>query len=136
MIKQQLQLTYPSKPSTKDYNSLSIAIQYKTIATIALKVPRTVFIPAPNVDSAVVKLTVIDNIPKKPISEELFYEIVRASFAQRRKTLVNNIFNKYGIEKQKIAEILIELELDSRIRAENLGVIDFIRLSDILYEIL
>lgn len=122
-----------SKPSTKDYNSLSIAIQYKTIAKIALKVPRTVFIPTPNVDSAVVKLTVIENIEFKPKSEELFYEIVRASFAQRRKTLVNNIHNKYNLEKVVIIDLLLELELDPRIRAENLSVSDFIRLSDILY---
>jgi len=122
-----------SKPSTKDYNSLSIAIQYKTIAKIALKVPRTVFIPAPNVDSAVVKLSVIENIEFKPKSEKLFYEIVRSSFAQRRKTLVNNIHNKYNLEKSFIIELLLELELDPRIRAENLSVSDFIRLSDILY---
>ena len=136
MTQQEVAQRLTSKPSTKDYNSLSVAIQYKTKAEIALKVPRTVFIPAPNVDSAVVKLSVIENIHKKPISEELFYEIVRASFTQRRKTLVNNLFSKYGIEKEKIINLLIELGLDSRIRAENLSVNDFIRLSDILYKIL
>ena len=136
MTQQEVAQRLTSKPSTKDYNSLSVAIQYKTKAEIALKVPRTVFIPAPNVDSAVVKLSVIENIHKKPISEELFYEIVRASFTQRRKTLVNNLFSKYGIDKEKIINLLIELGLDSRIRAENLSVNDFIRLSDILYKIL
>ncbi len=134
MTQQEVAQRLTSKPSTKDYNSLSIAIQYKTKAVIALKVPRTVFIPSPNVDSSIVKLSVIENIEQKPISEELFYEIVRASFAQRRKTLVNNLFNKYGIEKEVLINLLNDLNLDSRIRAENLSVSDFIRLSDILYK--
>ena len=136
MTQQEVADRLTSKPSTKDYNSLSIAIQYKTNAKIALKVPRTVFIPAPNVDSAVVKLTVIENILIKPINELLFYEVVRSSFAQRRKTLVNNIHNKYNLKKEIIINLLIELDLDSRIRAENLSVTDFIRLADKLYEIL
>ena len=136
MTQQEVADRITSQPSTKDYNSLSIAIQYKTTAKIALKVPRTVFIPAPNVDSAVVRLTVIDNILTKPKNEALFYEVVRASFAQRRKTLVNNIHNKYNLKKEIIINLLIELDLDSRIRAENLSVNDFIRLSDSLSTIL
>ncbi len=122
-----------SKPSTKDYNSLSIAIQYKTKALIAMKVPRNVFIPAPNVDSAIVKLNIIDNIVKKPISEKLFYEIVRASFGQRRKTLVNNLHSKYNIPKTELIDILVEANLNPKARAESLSVSDFIDLSDILY---
>lgn len=136
MTQQEVAERLTSKPSTKDYNSLSIAIQYKTKAIIALKVPRTVFVPSPNVDSAVVKLSVIEKIPFKPKNETLFFEIVRASFAQRRKTLVNNLHNKYNLEKVLLANLLFELELDSRIRAENLSVSDFIRLSDSLYKIL
>lgn len=136
MTQQEVAQRLTSKPSTKDYNSLSIAIQYKTKAVIALRVPRTVFVPAPNVDSAIVKLSVIDEIPVKPKNEPLFYEIVRASFAQRRKTLVNNLFNKYNIEKEILINLLIELDLDPRIRAENLSVNDFIKLSDTLYKII
>ncbi len=136
MTQQEVAERLTSKPSTKDYNSLSVAIQYKTKAIIALKVPRSVFIPAPNVDSAIVKLNVIENILQKPKSEELFYELVRSSFAQRRKTLVNNLYNKYSIEKEILINLLIELDLNPRIRAENLSVSDFIRLSDILYRII
>ncbi len=136
MTQQEVAQRLTSKPSTKDYNSLSIAIQYKTIANIALRVPRTVFIPAPNVDSAVVKLKVIDEITTKPINEPLFYEVVRSSFGQRRKTLVNNLHNKYQIDKETLINLLIELDLDPRIRAENLSVSDFIRLADKLLEII
>ena len=119
-----------SKPSTKDYNSLSIAIQYKTTATIAMKVPRSVFIPAPNVDSAIVKLNVKEVIDVVPNNEAHFYKLVRSSFAQRRKTLVNNIHSQFGLTKEYIINVLEELEYDPRIRAENLSVIDFIKLSD------
>jgi 16S rRNA (adenine1518-N6/adenine1519-N6)-dimethyltransferase len=97
-----------------------------------MKVPRNSFIPAPNVDSAIVKLDVIEHIERKPKSEEHFYALVRASFVQRRKTLLNNIHAKYGIEKEKIASYLEDLGLNPQIRAENLSVSDFISLSDFL----
>lgn len=121
-----------SKPSTKDYNSLSIVIQYKTKAEIALKVPRTVFIPAPNVDSAVVKLVVEDNLYDKPDNEDHFFKLVRASFTQRRKTLVNNLHFNFHKEKQFYINTLEDLGFDYRIRAENLAVEDFILISNTL----
>ncbi len=136
MVQQEVANRFASKPSTKDYNSLSIAIQYKTNVKIVLNVPRSAFVPAPNVDSSVVKITMVDNGLTKPLNEVFFYEIVRASFAQRRKTLVNNLHNKYNLSKDAIINLLIDLNLDSRIRAENLSVNDFIRLSDITYNIL
>lgn len=119
-----------SKPSTKDYNSLSIAIQYKTIAEIALKVPRTVFIPAPNVDSAIVKLTVKDELEVLPDNQDLFYKIVRASFSQRRKTLVNNLLSTLNVPKATAIEMLEDLGYNPLARAESLSVNDFIRISD------
>lgn len=121
-----------SNHSTKDYNSLSVAIQYKTKAEIAMKVPKNVFIPAPNVDSAIVKLTIIDDIKEKPESEEHFYNLVRSSFKQRRKTLVNNLHSRYEVEKTNLISYLEELDLNGQIRAENLSVSDFVRLSDYL----
>ncbi len=123
-----------SNPSTKDYNSLSVAIQYKTNAEIAMKVPKNVFIPAPNVDSAIVKLTIKDNIDLKPLSEEHFYNLVRSSFKQRRKTLVNNLHVRYNEEKVDLISYLEDLDLNGKIRAENLSVSDFIRLSDYLFQ--
>jgi len=121
-----------SKPSTKDYNSLSIAIQYKTHAEIALKVPRTVFIPAPNVDSAIVKLVVKDELEVSPENQELFYKIVRGSFSQRRKTLVNNLLSSLNVPKVSAIEMLEDLGYNPLIRAESLSVNDFIRISDYL----
>ncbi len=124
-----------SKPSTKDYNSLSIAIQYKTKAAIALKVPKTVFIPAPNVDSAVVKLNVIENREVTPINEKHFFHLVRVSFTQRRKTLVNNLHVAYNESKEYYQNVLNSLDIDERVRAESLSVNDFILLSDTLHKL-
>lgn len=123
-----------SKPSTKDYNSLSVAIQYKTIAEIAMKVPKNVFIPAPNVDSAIVRLLIKDQVECKPNSEEHFYNLVRSSFKQRRKTLVNNLHVRYLIDKPTLISYLEELSIDPKVRAENLSVNDFIDLSDYLLD--
>lgn len=121
-----------SKPSTKDYNSLSVAIQYKTKAQIAMKVPKNVFIPAPNVDSAIVKLEILDKVELEPKSETHFYNLVRSSFKQRRKTLVNNLYARFDEEKVNLISYLEDLGLNGQVRAENLSVTDFVRLSDYL----
>lgn len=123
-----------SKPSTKDYNALSVAIQYKCLAEFQFKVPRTVFIPAPNVDSAVIKLQVTREKEEKPQNEPFFFGVVKNSFKQRRKTLVNNIFSTYNLSKEEIYEVLTNAHIDEGIRAEKLDISDFIRLSDTLYE--
>ena len=120
-----------SKPKTKDYNALSVVIQYKTKPSIALKVPRTVFIPVPNVDSAVVKLIVDNNREHKPSDEVRFFQLVKGSFKQRRKTLTNNLHEKYKIEKSVIIDILQNKGYDKNVRAEALTVEDFITLSDV-----
>ena len=119
-----------SNPSTKDYNSLSVAIQYKTIAEIAMKVPKNVFIPAPNVDSAIVKMVIKDQFERFPINEQLFYSLVRKSFSMRRKTLVNNLNDMLQIDKESFKEILESLGFSPSVRAEKLTVDDFITLAD------
>lgn len=120
-----------SQPSTKDYNALSVIIQYKTMPSIALKVPRTVFVPAPNVDSAVVKLIVENQRKITPINEVQFFAFVKAAFKQRRKTLTNNLFEKYHIEKTEIINILEHEGYSKNVRAETLSVDDFIKLSEV-----
>lgn len=114
---------------SKDYNSLSIAIKYKADVSLAFKVSKNVFIPKPNVDSAVVRFEIRD-YPIKPINEELFYKLIRMSFAQRRKTLVNNLKTDYP----NIQDILSSINIDLMSRAEDLSIDDFIKLSDILAE--
>ena len=116
------------KPSTKDYNALSIVIGYKAKATKVLKVPRTVFVPAPNVDSAVVRLDTYDTLPVKAMNEELFYQVVRISFEQRRKTLYNNLSLAYP--KEFVGQMLASLNINPSIRAEALSIHEFVLMSD------
>ena len=114
--------------STKDYNALSIVIGYKAKATKVLKVPRTVFVPAPNVDSAVVRLDTYDTLPVKAMNEELFYQVVRISFEQRRKTLYNNLSLAYP--KEFVGQMLASLNINPSIRAEALSIHEFVLMSD------
>lgn len=116
------------KPKTKDYNALSIAIGYRALASLELKVPRTVFIPSPNVDSAVVKLSLYDNPPYKAKNEEFFFDFIRLCFNQRRKTLMNNLSQKY--KKEFLTEMLHKLCIKDGVRSEELELVDFIKMSD------
>ncbi len=134
MMQLEVAKRFTSKPSTKDYNSLSVAIQYKTKASLEFKLPRTAFVPAPNVDSAVIRLEVLAKPITIPLNEKHFFTLVRASFGQRRKTLVNNLFGNYGDSKDVLGNLLEELDLNRSVRAENLSVADFIKLSDRLYQ--
>lgn len=130
MMQFEVAKRFTSKPSTKDYNSLSVVIQFKTNSKIAIKVPRTVFVPAPNVDSAVVHMKVKEKYDILPKDLEVFYKIVRVSFTQRRKTLVNNLSSAFNISKLKLAELLENLGHSPTVRAEKLTVENFISLSD------
>jgi 16S rRNA (adenine1518-N6/adenine1519-N6)-dimethyltransferase len=121
-----------SKPKTKDYNSLSIAIQYQAEANFLFKVPKNVFIPAPRVESAIIEIKKIKNKPKQPKNEQFFFSLVRKSFTQRRKTLANNISKAFNISKIDLYSIFSELGYKDTVRAEELNVGDFIDLSDIL----
>lgn len=115
----------------KDYNNLSIAIQYRAKVKKALHVSRSVFMPAPNVDSAVVVFDLYDTPPFKAENEKFFFEFVRASFQNRRKTLVNNINARYALPKVEIETILIKENINPNIRSEALTIEEFVRISDI-----
>lgn len=115
------------KPKTKDYNALSIAIKYRANAYKVCKVPRTVFIPSPNVDSAVVRLDLYEEKKYVVDDEKFFFDFIRLCFTQRRKTLVNNLSSKYN--KEDIISILNELGIPLTIRSEELDINEFILLA-------
>ncbi|RXA84332.1 ribosomal RNA small subunit methyltransferase A, partial [Enterococcus faecalis] len=126
-----------ARPSTKEYGSLSIAIQYYTVPEVVMIVPKTVFVPQPNVDSAVIRLT----IREKPLvavkSEEFFFRVTRASFAQRRKTILNNLTSQLENGKEKKEAIIAALEtagIEPSRRGESLSIEEFAALSDALYD--
>lgn len=125
-----------AKPGTKEYGSLSIAVQYYTKAETVMIVPKTVFMPQPNVDSAVIRLTLHDEPPVKVRDEAFFFLVTRSSFAQRRKTILNNLTSQLPDGKQKKEEILAALKqagVEESRRGETLSIEEFARLSDALY---
>jgi 16S rRNA (adenine1518-N6/adenine1519-N6)-dimethyltransferase len=135
MLQKEVADRISARPGTKDYGSLSIAIQYYTEAETAMIVPKTVFVPQPNVDSAVIKLTKRKEPAVTVKSERFFFQVTKSSFAQRRKTLLNNLTSQLPEGKQKKEQILSALEqaeIDPGRRGETLSIEEFARLSDAL----
>lgn len=136
MMQKEVADRITASPSTKAYGSLSIAIQYYMKAEIAMMVPKTVFIPQPNVDSAVIRLTRHEKALVSVIDEDFLFTVSRASFAQRRKTIINNLQSQLPRGKEKkelILSALAEAGVDSTRRGETLSIEEFARLADILY---
>jgi 16S rRNA (adenine1518-N6/adenine1519-N6)-dimethyltransferase len=120
-----------SRPDVKDYNSLSVAIQYRASAKKVLKISRNIFIPKPNVDSAVIRLDLYDESPYKTIYEEEFFKLIRVAFAQRRKTLVNNM-KQGNYDKNLILEFIHKKGFNEAVRSEELNVKDFVELTEFI----
>ena len=123
-----------SKPDVKDYNALSIAIQYRAQAKKVLNISRNIFVPKPNVDSAVIRLDLYENPTYKVDNEEFFFKLIRDAFYQRRKTLVNNL-KSTGYNKEHVLQVLDELNINPQIRSEALEIKEFSEISNRLYEL-
>lgn len=119
-------------PGTKDYGALSLAVQYYADAKIMLEVPPTCFMPKPNVGSAVIKLTRHVEPVVELVDEKLMFKIIRASFNQRRKTLVNGLKNSPELDftKEQIITAIINIGKDENIRGEKLTLQEFAALSN------
>lgn len=130
MMQNEVAQRLSAQPNTKAYNALSVMIQYKTRTQYAFKVPRTVFMPAPEVDSAVVTMDIIPRSKRPAADEDFFLDFVKRSFKQKRKTLVNNLHTAYEVPKTAIHEFLTFHGYNENIRAEGLRVEDFLYLSD------
>lgn len=123
-------------PGTKDYGALSLAVQYYAKPYIVANVPMNCFIPRPNVASAVIRLTCHKEPPVTVKDEKLMFNLIRASFNQRRKTLINGISNFSGLSftKEQVAMALNSIGLSENIRGEALDLEKFAKLSDALLE--
>ena len=123
-------------PGTKDYGALSLAVQYYAKPEIVANVPPNCFIPRPNVGSAVIRLTKYEQPPVTVRDVDRMFAIIRASFNQRRKTLVNGLGNapELGLSKERVAHALEEMQLSPTVRGEALTLAQFARLSDLLGE--
>ncbi len=121
-------------PGTKDYGALSLAVQYYAKPELVANVPPNCFIPRPNVGSAVVRLTRYQEPPVKAADEKKMFSLIRASFNQRRKTLVNGIGNapELGISKAQVAAALEKMQLPSTVRGEALTLEQFAELSGLV----
>jgi 16S rRNA (adenine1518-N6/adenine1519-N6)-dimethyltransferase len=136
MMQKEVADRITAKPGTKAYGSLSIAIQYYMKAEVAMIVPRAVFMPQPNVESAVIKLTRHETPPVHVIDEDFLFQVSRGSFVQRRKTIINNLQSSLPNGKQKKELILQSLEkvgINPTRRGETLSIEEFGRLADELY---
>ena len=119
-------------PGTKDYGALSLAVQYYAKPDIVANVPPNCFIPRPNVGSAVIKLTRYEQPPVQVENEKRMFSIIRASFNQRRKTLVNGLVNGGIAKKEDVLNALEEMELSASVRGEALSLEQFAKLANIL----
>jgi 16S rRNA (adenine1518-N6/adenine1519-N6)-dimethyltransferase len=134
MVQKEVALRMQAGPGTKDYGALSLAVQYYADPYIAANVPPNCFIPRPNVGSAVIRLTRHQEMPVQVRDEKLMFKLIRASFNQRRKTLVNGLKNspELPFSKEEITAALAQVGLQENIRGEALTLEQFAALADAL----
>ena len=121
MVQKEVAQRLVADENSKDNSSISLFVKYYADANIAFNVSRNVFVPAPNVDSAVVNM----RLKKERFEyEKTMFKLIKNGFENRRKTILNS-FCKSGIEKEKIIKVLEKLDIDTRIRAEKLSLKDF-----------
>ena len=124
MVQKEVALRVVAKPGTKDYGALSVAVQYYTEPDIVLDVPPKSFLPAPAVTSSVIRCVLRDKPPVDVIDEKLFFRVVKAGFAQRRKTF-SNTMKTTGLSKDRIEELLAKANIDGQRRGETFTLQEF-----------
>ena len=135
MMQKEVADRISAQPNTKAYGSLSIAVQYYMTAKVAFIVPRTVFVPAPNVDSAILKMVRRPEPAVAVEDESFFFKVSKASFTHRRKTLWNNLtgyFGKTEEVKDKLTKALDQAGLSPSVPGEALSLAEFASLADAL----
>ncbi len=134
MVQKEVAERMQCKPGSKDYGALSLAVQYYASPKIVANVPPNCFLPRPNVGSAVIRLTRHEEPPVRPEDEALMFRLIRASFNQRRKTLVNGLKNasELTFSREQIEAAVTALGKPLTVRGEALTLAEFARLSDCL----
>lgn len=129
MVQKEVADRMLAKPGNKQYGSLTVFINYYSQAELIVRAPKSVFMPQPKVDSAVVKLTMKKELP--PGNKKLFFDLVHSGFMQRRKNILNSLSaNKnFGIDKDRLKYILDKLGLLTNLRAEDLSLDDFLNIA-------
>lgn len=133
MVQKEVAERLCAKPGGKDCGAITLAVAYRGEAELLFNVPADRFLPAPKVDSAVVRIRMHKQKPCIPKNEDMLFSVIRAAFAQRRKTLVNALSSSFTqIPKERLTEMLESLGLRADIRGEKLGIEQFVALSDII----
>ena len=134
MVQKEVAARMKSGPGSKDYGALSLAVQYYAEPYIVANVPCNCFMPRPNVDSAVIRLTRYEEPPVQVKDEKMLFKIIRASFNQRRKTLQNGLNNssELNFTKDQIAAAIAEAGFSPSVRGEALTLEQFAKLTDLL----
>lgn len=132
MVQKEVAERMQAQPKDKEYGALSVAVQYYCDAHLDMIVPPSCFMPRPKVASAVITLKVLPERKVKTADEKLFFHIVKCAFGQRRKTLLNSLFNQgnLGFSKEELTALIESLGWDARIRGEVLGLAEFAALTD------
>lgn len=132
MVQKEVAQRMQAGPGSKDYGALSLAVQYYADPYIVANVPPNCFMPRPNVGSAVIRLTLHEKPPVTTENEKLMFDLIRASFNQRRKTLVNGLYNAggFGMDKEELARTLQAVGISEQARGETLTLAQFAALSD------
>ncbi|MBJ7656163.1 16S rRNA (adenine(1518)-N(6)/adenine(1519)-N(6))-dimethyltransferase RsmA [Weissella confusa] len=137
MMQKEVADRLSAEPGTKNYGSLTLAVQYRMNAKLAFTVSRTAFVPNPNVDSAIISLTPREPLAVQPRDEKQLFELFKIGFVMRRKTLWNNLTTAFGkgeAMQAKLTAALEAIDLDPRTRAEKLSLERFIELHNALYD--
>lgn len=133
MVQNEVAQRLVAKAGSQDYGAITAILGYYGTVRRILKVPASAFLPAPKVDSAVIRIDLYDTPKYTPKNEKLFRNIIKAAFEMRRKTLQNAITAKIpSVSKEQIVNALTTLGFDERIRGERLSTEDFVRLADLL----
>ncbi|TJX12963.1 16S rRNA (adenine(1518)-N(6)/adenine(1519)-N(6))-dimethyltransferase RsmA [Tissierella creatinini] len=128
MVQKEVADRMAASPGSKSYGSLSVFVNFYTNPKVVVKVPKTVFMPQPKIDSSVIKLDLKKDLPE--MDRDKFFKLVKAAFSKRRKTIINSL-STYGfdLEKEEIRQALEKVGIKPEERAENISVEDFIKLS-------
>lgn len=134
MVQKEVAERMQAEPGSKDYGALSLAVQYYAKPYIAANVPQNCFMPRPNVASAVIRLTLYDEPPVRTADEHFMFSLIRASFNQRRKTLVNSLANcaEAGVTKEAVLAALEQMGQPATVRGETFTLAQFARLAELL----
>lgn len=132
MVQKEVALRLTDVPGGKDCGAITYTIHYYSNPKMILNVPKSSFIPAPKVDSAVIKLDILENNNFNITNEKLFFQIIKYAFMQKRKTLLNSLTNSKIASKETLEKMLLSLKLNPSIRAERLSIEDFVNISNYL----